>query len=127
LIVDDNVDSAELILFILERHGHEARMVHEARDALELAREFLPDVAVLDIELPEISGYDLALQLRQIEGLGACRLVALTGHAYDVNRRQSEAAGFYRHLTKPFDQEALLEAVSGDEARASCAPAKGWT
>ena len=127
LIVDDNVDLAELVLFILEQHGHEARMVHEARGALELAREFLPEVAVLDIELPEMSGYDVALQLRQIAGLGACRLVALSGRAYDADRRQSEAAGFYRHLAKPFDQEALLEAVTSDEASGSCAPAKGWT
>lgn len=127
LLVDEHVDSVEALTIILTRRGHDVRAAFDALEAFQAAIVFEPDVVVLDIGLPGTSGYELAEMFRGTAALGRCRFVALTGDAYEVHRRQSEMAGFYRHLTKPFDPESLFEAVESSDERASCAPPNGWS
>ena len=127
LVVDDDVDSADITALLLENAGHATCVAYSAQQALHLALGFEPDVAVLDLSLGVVGGYELAEAFRVHESLRGCRFVAVTGHVQEAARRQSEAAGFHRHLTKPVDMDALLEAVAGEDERPSCAPAKGWT
>ena len=115
LIVDDHVDSAELIAEVLSAQGHETRVAHHPLDAQRAAVAFEPQVAILDIGLPGMSGYELVQWLRAKPKLASCRFIAVTGHAEPADRRRSRDAGFQAHLTKPFDLRAVLSAVSGDE------------
>ena len=125
LVVDDDVDSADVMAVMLETRGHTTCVAYSAEQALELAPSFEPDVALLDVSLGACSGYELAEAFRSHVSLRSCRFVALTGHADEATRRHSEAAGFHRHLTKPVDFDALLEAVAGEDERPSCAGAQG--
>lgn len=127
LVVDDDVDSADIFAELLRMHGHEALVAYNGADALRLALTFVPELAFVDISLVDLSGYELAEAFRVHESLRACRFVAVTGHTTEEHRRASEAAGFFRHLTKPVDFTAVLEAMSGDDQRSSCAPPKGWS
>jgi CheY-like chemotaxis protein len=127
LIVDDNVDSADLAAELLQERGHVTCVAYGSRAAIAAAANFQPQIALLDIHLPTMSGYELATHLRAGALLGGCRFIAVTGSADEADRRESEAAGFYCHLVKPFGAEALFEAVDGHESDANCAPPQGWS
>ena len=107
LVVDDNVDSADSLAELLRVWGHEAKAVHNGSEALAVAPRFRPEVAILDIGMPDISGFDLACQLRQRSELDGTMFVALTGYGQEEDRRRSAEAGFQAHLVKPVDPEAL--------------------
>jgi PAS domain S-box-containing protein len=108
LVVDDHVDAAESLATLLRLKGHEVRTAHQASEVLQAAAAFRPEVVLLDIGLPgEVSGHDLAPQLRGLPGLSEALLVALTGFGQEEDRRQSQRAGFDAHLTKPADLAAL--------------------
>ena len=106
LVVDDQEDAAELLGMLLTEHGHAARLAHDGESALALAREFLPQVALLDLGLPGMDGYQLAARLR--ESHRDCRLIAISGYCAPRDRERSLAAGFECHLSKPFSFETLL-------------------
>ncbi|HEX7687242.1 MAG TPA: response regulator, partial [Burkholderiaceae bacterium] len=91
--------------------GHEVRTAHSAVEAQVVAAAFVPDVAILDIGLPDLDGYALAGRLRDAPWRG--RLVALTGYGQAADRERALAAGFDLHVTKPADPAALLDAVDG--------------
>jgi CheY-like chemotaxis protein len=112
LIVDDNVEPARLLADELRAHGYETRVAEDALDALLLAASFEPDVAILDLRLPGMDGYELARSLRARPHLGACKFIALTGYAVDAGSWQSREARFYKHLTKPVNLNALLSAIA---------------
>jgi PAS domain S-box-containing protein len=114
LIVDDNIDAAELLSIALERRGHETRVTHDGPSALELLDSFTPDVAVLDIGLPVMDGYALAQRLRVIPRLASTRLIALTGYGQAKDRQRSSDAGFVAHLVKPVRFEEL-DSLLNDE------------
>ena len=107
LIVDDSADSAETLAILLRRFGHEVRTAGDGPRALELARQEPPDVALLDIGLPNMDGLELARRMRSDLGLTNAYLIALTGYGQDEDRRRSEAAGFDAHLVKPVDLDRL--------------------
>lgn len=113
LIVDDNVDSAASLGALLELHGHQVCVVHDAESALAVIDEFAPDAALLDIGLPGIDGYELARRLRGDERSRQVRLVALTGWGQEADRDRAEAAGFDEHLTKPAEPDRVLAALRG--------------
>ena len=115
LVVDDHVDSADIIAITLDARGHTTCVAYTAEQALELALSFEPDVALLDLSLGGHSGYDPAEAFRSRASLRGCRFVAVTGHAEEIARRRSEAAGFHRHQARGLD--ALFEAVPGDDER----------
>jgi PAS domain S-box-containing protein len=107
LVVDDNRDSADMCATLLELSGHELRTAYSGRSALEVADGFRPHVAVLDIGLPDLDGYQLARLMRGTEWGKDAVLVAVTGWGRDDDRKRAFAAGFDHHLTKPLTGEAL--------------------
>jgi signal transduction histidine kinase len=112
LVVDDNVDSAELLAESVRLMGHVPRVAHDGPAGLRIGAAFRPDVALLDIGLPVMDGYELARHLRALPGLESIRLIAITGYSQEADRRQSAAAGFERHLVKPIQLEQLREVLS---------------
>jgi two-component system, sensor histidine kinase len=112
LIVDDNADSAELLVLVLARAGYELRVASTPAAALLLAPEFCPHLALIDIGLPEMDGHELLRLLRGKPELQGCRFIAVTGYAREVARPDGETGGFECHLTKPVDFELLLRTVA---------------
>jgi CheY-like chemotaxis protein len=108
LVVDDNDDARMLLGEALETVGHQVRTAADAVEALEIVQVFTPDVAVLDIGLPVMDGYELAGRLRAQLGAKAPRLIALTGYGQENDRARSAEAGFDLHLVKPIDVKRLL-------------------
>lgn len=113
LVVDDNVDAAETLVMFLALAGHETRMAHDGHQAIEVARSFLPQVALLDIGLPGMSGLDVARRFRADAALAGAFLVALTGWGTEDDKRTCLEAGFDLHLTKPVDVAAVESALAG--------------
>lgn len=107
LLVDDNVDSADSVAEIARVWGHEVAVAHDGRTALELVSGFRPDIALIDIGLPEMNGYELARRLRQLPVMANVPLVAMTGYGSNEDRTESEQAGFNLHLVKPVDSARL--------------------
>jgi DNA-binding response OmpR family regulator len=119
LIVDDHVPSAEVIAEVLAAQGHETRVAHDPLAAEREALEFEPQVIILDLRLPGMSGYELLQRLRARKKLAQSRFIALTSQMQPVDRVRSRQAGFEAHLSKPFDLRAVFSAVAG-EAAAGC-------
>jgi CheY-like chemotaxis protein len=111
IVVDDNVDAADLTAELLARAGHEVHVAHDGPAALSLAERVRPDVALLDIGLPVMNGYELADRLRAAFGARAPRLIAITGYGQDHDHARSEAAGFDDHLVKPVPPALLLARI----------------
>jgi signal transduction histidine kinase len=112
-IVDDNVDAADTLAMLLELEGHEVRAVHNPGDAIEQIEGFRPDVALVDIGLPDIDGYELVQRLRQRPAMAAVRFVAVTGYGQLEDRRRVRDAGFDDHLVKPVSMPALVRTLIG--------------
>jgi len=108
LLVDDNVDTADTVAELARVWGHEVVVAHDGRTAIELVSRFRPDIAVIDIGLPEMNGYELARRLRRMPGMNHLPLVAMTGYGRDEDRKESEQAGFNLHLVKPVDATRLV-------------------
>ena len=109
LVVDDNVDACESVAMILRAYGFDVRCLHDGPSVLSTALLWCPDVIVLDIGLPGMSGFEVAVQLRQHAQLRRTPLAALTGYGQEEDQRRSAQAGFDLHLTKPVDPVALHE------------------
>lgn len=107
LVVDDNVDGAEMLVMMLGLSGHETRAVYSGAEALAAATATRPDVIFLDIGLPDVSGYEVASDLRGQPELARTILVALTGWGAQEDKLRARAAGFDYHLTKPVDFDAV--------------------
>ncbi|HEY6066306.1 MAG TPA: PAS domain S-box protein [Thermoanaerobaculia bacterium] len=107
LLVDDNADSADGLAMLLELQGHETRVAYDGESALETAKSFRPHVALLDIGMPLMDGYELARRLRATPETKDVLLVAMTGWGQEEDHRKSREAGFAHHLVKPFEPSAL--------------------
>jgi PAS domain S-box-containing protein len=116
LVVDDNEDSVDSLAMLLRMLGHEVATSNDGESALGAAEQFRPDVAILDIGLPKINGYDLAKQMREKAWARDIVLVALTGWGQQEHRRRSAESGFNHHLTKPVELEVLQQILSETEA-----------
>jgi len=114
LVVDDNEDAAVMLAEVLQTVGHEVRMAMDAAEAIRVVRSFRPEVAILDIGLPVMDGYALALRLRGELGEATPRLIAVTGYGQQHDRDRSSRSGFIAHLVKPVDVQQLLELVSSE-------------
>jgi PAS domain S-box-containing protein len=119
LIVEDNVDAAQMLQCALELHGHEVRLAFDGRDAVDAARAFEPDAVVLDIGLPRMNGYDVARAVRLLPGLADVIIVAVTGYGQDADRRKSCEAGCDHHLVKPIELNQLLRVLGAGRAVSS--------
>jgi signal transduction histidine kinase/CheY-like chemotaxis protein len=113
LIVDDNVDAAVMLDRLLRALGHETLVANDGAAALTVARDFRPEVALIDIGMPGMDGYEVARHLRAMPANGSLRIVAVTGWGQESDRAKSKAAGFDMHLVKPVDAEQLAQAVAG--------------
>lgn len=112
LVVDDNRDSAESLALLLRRLGYETRTAYDGLEALEVAETFQPEVALLDIGMPKLDGYDTARRLRARPGGQALWLIAQTGWGQEADRRQAAEAGFDGHFIKPVDPAALTQLLA---------------
>ncbi|HJS09260.1 MAG TPA: response regulator, partial [Pirellulales bacterium] len=108
LVVEDNVDAANSLSQLLQRVGCTTQVANDGSSAVATAREFRPDVVLLDIGLPGIDGYGVARQLCQTPELGAMRLIAISGYGQEQDRERSRQAGFDHHLVKPVSFKAIL-------------------
>jgi signal transduction histidine kinase len=109
LVVDDNIDAAELLGDLLRHEGHEVCIAHDGPAALDVSSVFHPDTALLDIGLPVMDGYELARRLR--EQLPEVKLVAITGYGQQSDMDNAKAAGFDRHLVKPVSPDLVRTAL----------------
>ena len=110
LVVDDNADTARMLKVLLRCEGHEARIAFDGPAAIEAATLFRPDVVLLDLTLPGMSGVEVAAKLRGLPELSACRLVAVTGYGEE---RLPSPSPFDHHFQKPVDHVALLGYLAG--------------
>jgi len=111
LVVDDNRDAANSLAMLLRGMGHEVFVAHEGRAALGDLSRIRPDVALLDIAMPDMSGYELVRQIRSRMG-PAVRIVALSGFGLPEDRARAIEAGFDQHMVKPADL-AFLRSLLG--------------
>jgi CheY-like chemotaxis protein len=107
LVVDDNADGADMLELGLQTLGHSARVAYNGPSALAAAKEFRPDVALLDIGLPLMDGFELARRLREEMGSETPVLIAVTGYGQDTDRERTRLAGFSHHIVKPIELDAL--------------------
>jgi PAS domain S-box-containing protein len=112
LIADDNEDAANTLAMLMQTAGHEVRTAHGGHAALKLAGSFRPEVALLDIGMPDLDGYEVARNVRETPWGQDILLVALTGWGQEDDKRRARAAGFDHHLTKPVDPHDLDELLS---------------
>ena len=120
ILADDNADALESLAMLLELEGHSVRVASEGPVALALMQQRTPDVMLLDIGMPGMNGYEVARQVRALEGGDAILLVALTGWGQPGDRAKSSEAGFDYHLTKPVEFTELAELLQ----RFSSTPSK---
>jgi len=110
LVADDSQDGADSLAFLLKAAGHEVVTAYDGRSAIQLAEQHRPDAVLLDIGMPEVSGYDVARAIRREAWGRPMRLIALTGWGQAEHRRRSIEVGFDDHLVKPVELD-LLENV----------------
>jgi CheY-like chemotaxis protein len=109
LIVDDNVDAAEMLAEVLAELGHEIEVCHDGASALSIAERFRPELALVDIGLPVMDGYELASALRRAPWSADLKLVAVTGYGQERDRARAREAGFDEHFVKPLDLDKVRE------------------
>jgi CheY-like chemotaxis protein len=113
LVVDDNADTARMLEFLLKREGHETNIALDGPEAIAAAKRDRPDVVLLDLTLPGLSGVEVAWELRGIAELAACRLVAVSGFGEE---RLPFPSPFDHHFVKPLNPPVLLECLSALQA-----------
>jgi signal transduction histidine kinase len=118
LVADDNSDSAESLALVLRSAGHVVRLAADGPTALQMAGEFRPEVALLDIGMPHMNGYEVARRIRGESWGRAIRLVAVTGWGQEADRRRGEEAGFDEHFVKPVPLDHLHRLLRGMGAAA---------
>ncbi len=107
LVVEDNPDAAEALAMLLELYGHNAIVYSDGPKAIEAVRKTVFDLALVDIGLPGMDGYEVARQIRMLPNAKPTLLAALTGYGQDSDKQHALAAGFDEHLTKPVKIERL--------------------
>jgi CheY-like chemotaxis protein len=122
LLVDDSIETAQAMSMLLEALGHVVRTTHDGSQALAVVADFRPDIVILDIGLPGMSGFELAQALRARSETKEALLIALTGYGSDEDQQRSRDAGFDHHLVKPVQFDALealiAQSFSGQGSRA---------
>lgn len=111
LAADDDEDILELVAFRLERSGYRVLQAHDGAEALELARTSRPDLAVLDVMLPKIDGFELTRRLREDESTNAMPIILLTARAQEADVQRGFAAGADDYIRKPFSPQELRARV----------------
>jgi CheY-like chemotaxis protein len=115
LIVEDNHDAREMLRTMLELWHHIVREAADGPSAIEVALQFKPDIAIVDVGLPGLDGYEVARHLRASAGAQGLRLIALTGYGLSTDAERAREAGFDAHLVKPVHPDRLLEILAMKE------------
>jgi CheY-like chemotaxis protein len=118
LLVDDDRDVVRSLVRLVRSLGHDIHVAFSGEEALKVAEHFHPQIVLMDIGLPGLSGYDTAREMRSKAWAEGLSLVAVTGWARDVDRRRALEAGFDRHLTKPVGADVLEALLNGSAAAA---------
>jgi CheY-like chemotaxis protein len=118
LLVDDNVDGVQALAELLRECGHDVEAVYDPASALQIVPRFAPEIAVIDIGLPVMDGYELVHRLRAELASRECLFIALTGYGQDADRQRSRRAGFHHHFVKPLDPSRLLGLIETLSPRA---------
>ena len=111
LVADDDADAVATLSALLREEGYQVRGVHHGAEVLDAVFNFAPDVVLLDIGMPKMSGYDVARTLRERYGSARPVLIAVTGRTGLADRQQARAAGFEHHIAKPYEPKALLNLI----------------
>ncbi|MDB5806293.1 MAG: diguanylate cyclase [Betaproteobacteria bacterium] len=125
MVVDDNVDSAATVGILLEMEGHAVVIEHTGEGAMHRAQAFAPEVCLLDIGLPDLDGYQLAVRLRVLGETAGALMIAMTGYDQPQDRELSRQAGIDHHMIKPIDLAALedlLKAYAAEPGTARVVP-----
>jgi two-component system CheB/CheR fusion protein len=125
LVVEDYVDSADLLRELLEVEGHTARVAGDGPSAISVARSFRPQVVICDIGLPGMDGYEVARRMRSDPTLRGAYLVAFSGYARPEDCERSAEAGFDLHLAKPLSMQTI-ERMMQEYRRSREAHAQAW-
>jgi CheY-like chemotaxis protein len=110
--VDDLKDSADSLAMMLKTKGHDVRTAYDGLEAVEAAREFRPEIVLLDIGMPRLDGYEAARRIREQCDYGRLVLIAITGWGHDENRARTRDAGFDHHLVKPVEPATLTRLLA---------------
>lgn len=113
LLVDDQAEAIDALAILLELDGHRVRTAYSGAGALALVETFIPDLALIDVSMPDMSGMQLARLLRHNAALANTRLIALTGFGSDADRKEAAEAGFDAHATKPISADQLAQLIAG--------------
>jgi len=113
LVVDDSVDACESLSAVVQMLGHVSATAFDGQEAVEVAAVFRPQLILMDITLPRLSGYEAAALIRAQDGGDAIIFVALTGWGGEQDRRDALSAGFHHHVVKPIDFEVLKQLLDG--------------
>ena len=113
LVVDDNRDSADTLAHLLAIQGHRVKTAYDGPEALRLLANYRPQLILLDLGLPGMSGYEVAHRIRESTALRGVTLAALTGWGQDEDRRRTHEAGFDHHLVKPADPDEIARIIAG--------------
>ena len=111
LVADDDRDAVLALTALLEHEGYEVRGVHHGADVLDAVFNFAPDVVLLDISMPRMSGYEVARHLRERYGSARPALIAVTAMTRTMDRAHARAAGFEHHVAKPYEPNELLALI----------------
>ncbi len=112
VLVEDSIDAAKMLQFLLEDEGFEVKMAHDGKAGFELIKNTTPDIAIVDIGLPTLTGYQIAKQIREEASLDNLLLVALTGYGQEADREAALEAGFDDHMVKPLDPIKLANVLA---------------
>jgi CheY-like chemotaxis protein len=110
LVVDDNVDAAVTLSWLIGQKGYAVRVAHDGSEAIQAARDFKPDILLLDLGLPGIDGFELARRLRS-DGFASSRMIAISGYARESDIESARKAGFDLHFAKPVELAELVAAL----------------
>jgi two-component system cell cycle response regulator DivK len=112
LLIEDNEQNRYLVTFLLEHHGYRVVPAEEGARGIELARELKPDVILLDIQLPRMDGYAVAVALRSIEALRSIPIIAVTSYAMVGDHEKALNAGCTGYIEKPIDPATFMQEIA---------------
>lgn len=113
LLIEDSDDARQLLQWMLELEGHEVVAAADGRAGIASVRDVLPDVAIVDISLPDMTGYDVSRQIRATNHGSKIVIIAMTGYSAPDDRVRAIDAGFDLHLVKPVDPDDLIALLAG--------------